>query len=179
MGLSISDIIQLCGVFASLVTGIIAIIISVVTLHQNSKMIEESTRPYIAIYQNYCFCLSLTSYLVLKNFGQTGATITKFTCSPSLKNSAIDNRMPFEHIVGTFIAPSQSIKATLDFSKSFPENKIYNIAIEYKTGKRLYADSIPVNLSAMSDAPIMRANTRDKELQTISYALQDISEKML
>lgn len=43
--LSTSDIIQLLGIIASLATSIIAIIISVVSLKQNSKMIADSTRP--------------------------------------------------------------------------------------------------------------------------------------
>lgn len=39
MSLTPSDVIQLIGILASLITSVIAIIISVLTLKQNSKMI--------------------------------------------------------------------------------------------------------------------------------------------
>ena len=45
-----SDVIEILGIIASLITSVIAIVISVKTLHQNSQMIEESTRPYIVVY---------------------------------------------------------------------------------------------------------------------------------
>ena len=48
--LSISDTIQLFGIIASFVTSIIAIVISVITLRQNSKMIESASRPIISLY---------------------------------------------------------------------------------------------------------------------------------
>ena len=39
-----SDIIQILGIIASFLTALVAIIISLVTMRQNSKMIEESSR---------------------------------------------------------------------------------------------------------------------------------------
>ena len=45
-----SDIIQILGIIASFLTALVAIIISLVTMHQNSKMIEESSRAIISIY---------------------------------------------------------------------------------------------------------------------------------
>lgn len=178
--LSSSDLIQLSGIVVSVITSVIAIFISIATLLQNSKMVKESTRPYIMVYQNYCYCLTLTNYLVLKNFGQTGAEITKFSCTPSLDSASIDfGKTPFSHIKGTFLAPGQSIKATLDFSNTFPEIKWYFIEIEYVAGKNKYQDSFKINLESLNDTPVMRANTKGQELNTISFTLQDISEKML
>ena len=48
--LSPSDLIQIAGIIVSLICSLIAIAISLKTLKQNSKMIENSTRPYIGIY---------------------------------------------------------------------------------------------------------------------------------
>lgn len=42
-----TDIIEIIGIIASTTVSIVAIVISVMTLKQNSKMIEESTRPYV------------------------------------------------------------------------------------------------------------------------------------
>ena len=73
-----SDIIQLIGILISLATSIAAIMISVKSLKQNSKMIEESTRPYISIYGASTYIGSSDYYIVLKNFGQSSATIHEF-----------------------------------------------------------------------------------------------------
>lgn len=76
MSLTPSDVIQLIGILASLITSIIAIIISVLTLKQNSKTIDETSRPYVAIYAKTTNFQSPHYYLVVKNFGQSGATIS-------------------------------------------------------------------------------------------------------
>ena len=76
MSLTPSDVIQLIGILASLITSVIAIIISVLTLKQNSKMIDETSRPYVAIYAKTTNFQSPQYYLVINNFGQTGATIS-------------------------------------------------------------------------------------------------------
>lgn len=59
--LSVSDVIQLLGIIISLVTSVVAIIISVLSLKQNSKMIADSTRPYIWFW-NLCESGSLLHY---------------------------------------------------------------------------------------------------------------------
>lgn len=47
-------------------------------------MIENSTRPYIIIYGRVTKFESPNYYIVLKNFGQTGAIIEDFKCSVDL-----------------------------------------------------------------------------------------------
>ena len=48
--LTTTDYVQIIGIILSFLIGIIAIVISIATLKQNNKMIEESTRPFICIY---------------------------------------------------------------------------------------------------------------------------------
>ena len=48
--LPVSDQIQLLGIIASLVVSIVAIVISLATLHQNSKMLESASRPIVSMY---------------------------------------------------------------------------------------------------------------------------------
>ena len=67
-----SDIIEIAGIIASTITSIIAIAISVKTLRQNNKMLEESTRPNIQIYSIYSDTIV---YIMIKNFGQSSCTI--------------------------------------------------------------------------------------------------------
>ena len=70
--LTTSDVIDLIGIFASLFIGVIAIIISILSLRQNSKMIEESTRPNIQIYPVF---LDDFFYIIIRNFGNSEAVI--------------------------------------------------------------------------------------------------------
>lgn len=69
MKLSVSDFIQIVGIIASLITSIVAIFISILTVRQNSEMIEESTRAYISIYEATTNFSSIKYYFVIKNFG--------------------------------------------------------------------------------------------------------------
>ena len=51
--LTVSDIIEIIGIISSTTVSIVAVAISLVSLRQNSKMIEEANRPNIQIYNGY------------------------------------------------------------------------------------------------------------------------------
>lgn len=55
-----------------------AISVVTVTLRQNNRMIEESTRPYISVYTDEINTGNPLFYLIIKNFGKSPAYITKF-----------------------------------------------------------------------------------------------------
>ncbi len=63
--LSPSDTIQLLGIVASLITSLAAIIISLMTLRQNSKMIEDASRPVVSIYGECINVGPSTFYIVI------------------------------------------------------------------------------------------------------------------
>lgn len=177
---SISDWLEFFGILASLITSIIAILISILTLRQNSKMIKESTRPYIIICGKTINCQEPSFYLVLKNYGASGAIITKFNCNYNLANFSISSSLtPFEHICGTFIAPNQSMITNLNKNTLFSEERILKFDIEYKQNNKKYTDHFEIVLNAYKDLIQTRASTKDKELRNISYALQDLVEKHL
>lgn len=178
--LTLSDLIEIIGIFASLITSIIAIIISIKTLKQNSKMIEESTRPYIVIYSRTTNFQSIDYYLVIKNYGQTGAVITSFNCDYNLKQCSYDEEhIPFEHFVGTFIAPNQSFICNIDQLKFFKNPVDIHFEIEYKTDKKTYSESFTIHPMADYDFVQTRAAAKGQELRNISYTLQDLVEKQL
>lgn len=63
--LSISDYIQLMGVLASLITSIVAIVISVKTLRQNNYMMEDASRPYVVIYSGMTNFQNPSYYIII------------------------------------------------------------------------------------------------------------------
>ena len=178
--LTTADIIEIVGITISLITGIIAIVISVKTLKQNSQMIEESTRPYVTIYSAKTNFQSPNFYLIMKNFGQSSALITSFDCDHDLADfSYREEFIPFSHIVGTSIAPGQSFSCTLHSQKLFKEPVILQFQIEYTANGKNYTESITINPKTQSELVQTRASTSGKELHVISYTLQDLVEKML
>lgn len=178
--LTMSDKIQLCGIILSTLVSLIAIVISVLTLRQNNKMIEDSTRPYIVMYTGTTNFQSPSYYLIMKNFGQTGAYITSFRCDYDLaKCSYNDKRAPFSNIENTFLVPGQSYSCSINPLKLFEDPRPIKIDLSYKAGAKEYNDTFILNVEADPGMIHSRAATKDKELKIISYTLQDIAEKML
>lgn len=175
MKLTGSDLIQIIGIVCTSVTSIVAIVISVASLKQNSKIIEESNRPYISVYAN---CIKISEpmlYLIIKNFGETSGTITAFSTDKDLSKCTVNEEyVPFENIVGTTLNPKEQIIYAIE-----PFLDSLNISITYKSTVKIYSENIHLNLISQYDSIHPRAIGNGKELENISCALQDIAEKML
>lgn len=186
--LSDSDKIAVVALAVSAFLGIVSMMISVCTLKQNSKMIENSTRPYITIYGQLVY-ESVKYVLILKNFGASSGIITKFTSDTDLSGTTgLDNIKPFGHIVGTNLVPNQSICCDLDLGRLKKNNiSTINFEIEYQ-GVKKYSEKIVVNITATTENTRKRysvpATDTDikkiaKSTQFIADALNGIEEKML
>lgn len=175
--LSASDIIQLLGIIASLATSIIAIIISVVSLKQNSKMISDSSRPYIGIYGSGTYVSQAHYYIIIKNFGQSSARIDDFKCDIDLSKYRIkpSKSRPFQHIQGTTIMPGQSFRCVIDFGKIILDTPLIVFNISYSASGRTYSDCIPLNVAANIGNNVIHATTKGNEIKDLSETLQDIS----
>lgn len=178
--LTTTDVIQIIGIIISLITSIVAIVISVKTLKQNSEMIEESTRPYLVIYGSTTNFQSPNLYIALKNFGQTGATITSLSCNYDLRKYSYNSEyIPFSHMEGTTVAPGQSFLCNLNPCMVYEEPIIFEFSIEYLANGKTYSETFSVNPKAHSDLVQTRASTKDAELKIISYTLQSLVERFL
>lgn len=174
--LTVSDVIEIVGIIASLITSIVAIAISVKTLKQNSRMIEDSTRPYVSVYIGNTYFSTVNLYLIIKNFGSSSAVINGFETNIDLTPYAYDkNRVPFTNIIGTTLCPGESMQYPIKLENAPDNLKTLKISLKYQSDTHQYNEDICLNLSAHFDAVHVRANS-DK---SISYALQDIAEKML
>ena len=178
-----SDIIYLSLSVLSSLLCIISIVTVIITIRQNRKMIENSTRPYITAYGKNTNFQNADFYLIIKNFGQTGATITDFSCdidlSQYVKSHPTQNYI-FDCIDGLFLAPNQSLQ--IQFRKEELCQKTlqnFEIKLQYKSDLKRYAQAFFINFDALASIPLSRASTEGKELKIISYALQDVAEKNL
>lgn len=176
--MSISDWINVVLCVLSFILAVISVVTVVITLKQNSKMIKNSTRPYLVVTCQITNFQDPAFYLVLKNYGNSGATITCFNPSINLLDySYSEKHTPFSKIEGTFIAPNQTITCNLNPRKMSGEVNSFTVEIKYTDGVNSYSEKCPINFEAYTQNVQARASTKDKELKIISYTLQDLVEK--
>lgn len=176
--LSPSDIIQLFGIIASLITSIIAITISLITMRQNSKMIEDASRPVISIYGESINSGSPTFYIVIKNFGASPAHITQFDYDFDFTSAYLThgNKDFLKELVNSVIAPRQSRICALKYSEL---DKPITFKLSYSSGVKTYHDEMTVDLKAGAAMLTTKNSTTGKELRNISYSLQEMLQKNL
>lgn len=171
-----SDVIEIIGIISSLITSFVAIVISLKTLKQNSKMIEYSSRPYIGIYTVSKYVEKSSYYLVVKNFGQSSATISSFTYDydiSQLTTHGIKDHEPFQYIEGSTVMPGQAFYSLIDFKSAYSVKEI-NFHVVYSSGTHQYSEDIRVNLISNYGNFVSHNTSPGNELLTISETLQEI-----
>lgn len=182
VALTPSDIIEIISIICSLITSIIAIIISIKTLKQSTKMLEESSRPYIGIYGISTYMGFRQYYIIIKNFGQSSAFINSLTYSFDVADiSKHDDFEPFSHIDGTTMMPGQSYRAAIDFDKvTIHKLKCINFHISYSSGTHTYDEEICLKIDAnLGNLEAHNVNKDMPDTKVISETLQDIHIKSL
>lgn len=177
--MDISTVVNIVLCILSFILALISIVTVVITLRQNHTMIENATRPYICVYGESINIGTSTFYLVIKNFGCSPATITKFSYEPDLsKCYGIPNvsRNFLADISKCTLAPGQSQICRLDYNDT-PDNVSFDI--EYFSGKKKYQEHFTTNLKAGSAMLTAKTATKDTELKTISFTLQEMLQKSL
>ena len=178
--MTVSDWIQFWGIIAATIVGVVSAVLSVIAIRQNSKMIRESTRPYLTMYFESVSNGLTKSFIVLKNFGQTGAYITRFRYDDQLKSIAMRtdwSHTQFEHIEGIFLAPGQAKRFQFD-PINYPDTPL-TFELGYSAGNERYFDTCVVHVEHESKYFISRNVSKDKELRIIADSLQEISERLL
>ena len=174
--MTISDWISLLSVIASLITSIVAIVISVKTLKQSNYAIEEDSRANIMFYID-----TLTggqNYLVLKNFGNSFGKILDIDISPNIQYSKFEDSQPMSAITefsNITLAPGQSIKSLFDFNE-YPD-KIFEVTIKYKTLGKTYTENYTLNISYINSIDYLSTSSLDVKDET--EALLKINNSIL
>lgn len=176
-----SDIIEIVGILCTMIASVVAIIISVAGLKQNAKMIESSSRPYVGIYGLSTYMGFRQYYIVIKNFGQSSATIKEFTYDFDIATiSKHDDCEPFSHIDGTTIMPGQSYRAAVDFDKISANNIAHiNFYLKYSSGTHVYEDDICFKIDANLGNLEAHAPEKMRDSRIIAETLQDMHIKSL
>jgi hypothetical protein len=177
--MDIATIVNIILCILSFILALISVVTVVITLRQNNKMIEESTRPVISIYTDEINAGNPFFYIVVKNFGKSPAYITKFEYDFDFKGcyKIRNNKDYLKGLNNAVLAPGQSRICTLDYAKI---NKEVTFTLEYHSGtKKRYLEKFTIDLKAGVSMPYGKVDTEGKELRSISYALQEILQKNL
>lgn len=161
------------------ITSIVAVIIAICTLKQTAKQIEESTRPYLTVYQTRINLGEIRNILILKNFGKSAAKINSINYDEKLlKLSYFENYEPFKSTVGTTIAPGQSFKCEIKPSVSKDFEVVFDISYTSLSNKE-YNEKITLKLDSNRQNIQQRIDLKDSNLNKVFYAMQEMIEQSL
>lgn len=183
MSLNASDWIQVILAILTFLGLISTIVIAIFTLKQNSKMIEESTRPYVLIYKDTISINTPTEYLVIKNFGSSVATITSLNFDlEKFKTIFIGQNTDFDLINFSNITLAPNQKYYFPISTKGVKFKKINFDITYKNSTKTYHDSFEINLKQDHIMPFNKqhkiGNKPEFEIITISNSLQELIKRL-
>lgn len=150
-------------------------------LEQNNKMLEGSTRPIISIYIDVITICEQVSFFVLKNFGHSPATITRFDYDPILKSTNQTSHLlneQFDYVCGMILSPGQSKLLQYDATKLSSDTLTF--VIGYDSFGKHYEDVVTMNVKNYIHIPVIRPNshvTNENERQV--QTLREITERLI
>lgn len=171
--IGITDIITALGILTS-------IFIAVRTLNQNSRMIEESTRPYVVVSLEATHFDDLEFYIQVKNYGKSAAFVHSLKPNQDISNFTVkDAGTLFQSFTDLTLAPNQKIYSTIDRHKFNKLMQPLQFEVSYSSQAKTYKESFTLNADVISEIEFTRTSTNSNELKTISYVLQDLVEKIM
>lgn len=176
--MDISTIVNIILCVLSFVLASISLIFVVITIRQNSKMIENATRPYIEIYFDYSQTTSPNGYFVLKNFGTSSAEIISLKYNDSIKNhpkAFADISAILDGFIGNFIAPGQKFIVPFKLYDFQGSNAIFDIT--YSSGKKIYKQHTEILVS--NYGKLVKPRVVNDNMKSISFSLQEIVERLM
>ncbi|MDL2236802.1 site-specific integrase [Christensenellaceae bacterium OttesenSCG-928-K19] len=142
-------------------------------------MIEENSRPYITVFGSVYNFQNANYHIVIKNFGQSASTILGFCTDYDIATLSLSqDHDPFSNVVGLTLAPGQSLSCPIDVKKLPKDIGGIGFTIHYSWGRKNYHEKNYLKITSNFNIPYTRASSEGKELKIISYALQEIAERL-
>lgn len=177
MKLSTSDIIQLIGIMVAIITGIASIIISVISLRQNSKIVKDSSKAQIEIFPFKVYG-DIYPKIRIQNFGMTTGTIIDVKTNPEMPvDQMIIN--PFKFYKDLSLAPNQSFTTTFCTKEIEVPVEVFDIEITYKTLNDIVKSTFHINYNFLSGytETKMPSKTTESALDKINQSIQGLQQK--
>lgn len=162
--MTITDIINISLSSITVFTAILSICISIFTLRQNNKMIEENTRPNIQIYSTQ---LDSMCYVIIKNFGASSAIIDDISCDYEFSRDETGDREGkiFDLTKGAIVAPNQSLRCPLmgwNLKKT-----TFKFDIKYHSFTHMYSECFVIDI--LANSPFANINSSKSDEITILH----------
>lgn len=139
-GITITDVIQAFAATIGIIASLIALWQSKKSIKLTEKSIREANRPVVAVYLEYSQVISTPKeYLVIKNFGNTPATIDLVELDTKI--NIIKDGEIFTQSVPFILAPKQSFSTVLrvDVFDSQQAEQNINVKINYHDSIQQYS----------------------------------------
>lgn len=180
MELSTSDIIQLMGIMVAIITGIASIIISIITLRQNSKIVKESNKAQIEIFPYKAYG-DMFPRIKIQNFGKTTGTVIDIKTNPEIPTDNIIVN-PFEFYRDLSLAPNQSFTTIFcKMNSSDPEVPIelFDVILTYKTLNETVKSIFHINYKFLDGYIESKSTSKSTEsaLDKINQSIQGLQQK--
>lgn len=182
--MEVADIIQIVIALITFLGIIVSSIIAVISIKQNSKMIEETTKANIVMYIDYS-PVSNKYYIIIKNFGNSIGKLISINIQPKLDWEKAEFKNKIKAITeskNVILAPKQKIGSWFEFN-NYPDRK-FNVDIEYETMGKIYKNAYSIDLDYIENIDwttqyaIDDTTDNNKEvLYKINRSIQDLSDK--
>lgn len=179
--ITISDWIQIGIAIITLVSVIISLIIAILTLKQNTRMIENSTKPSVIIYKDILDINSPLEYLVIKNVGNSLAYITSIEFDKTKLYKISDGDIKeatkaFDFLNNSTLAPQQLYRIPIN-TKNLEFDTI-TFDIFYSDGVKKYKEQNTIYLKQDQKIPYIKQHQSNNELKVISNAIQELIKRI-
>lgn len=167
-----SDIIELLSIITSTIIGLISIYYSnkAIKIASNANKLTaeitaETNRPVVVAYLETVEIESFHKYMVIKNFGNTPATILDLKFIQSIDEYDFN----MSSLIGYTIAPSQKFMHVID--NDLKGTVIVNIIYQTVTGQN-FDEVYQVKLNATEKLFWIGSNDQDKQLKFMKNAAE-------
>lgn len=164
---------------SSFVLALISVVTVVVTIKQNTRMLESSSRPYISIYFDYVNMGEPIGYFVIKNFGNSSAKINSISYNEVVKNqpkTLCKVTDILDGLIGNNIAPGQKFLLPVRLFET-PDGTC-EFDIEYSSSTKSYSEKFEIITNQFGKLSKSRIKN-DISDKLISYPLQEIAERLM
>ena len=164
---------------SSFVLALVSVVTVIITIRQNNRMLEASTRPYVSIYFDYSNMGEPIGYFVIKNFGNSSAKITSLSYNDVVKGqptSLCQVTDILDGLVGNTICPNQKFLLPIKLYDSPDGVCVFNIT--YCSNTKKYEEHVEIIVKQYGKLTKSRICGGDIT-RVVSYPLQEIAERLM
>lgn len=142
--LETSEQITLISSIATILVSIISVLIALSALRVTKRSVIQANRPYVVVYLETIDIGYYVKYLIVKNYGASGALIRKVSCNKPFPDKFLNNFIG--DLSNRYIAPGQSFTTVIESKNRVSSiNEPFILTISYSDSLGNYAETFELN----------------------------------